>query len=249
MDWGLVLAVVLLAALAAIMFLFLSGVRIFGGEYTFGATTTTTTSPMQAATTTTQPGPITTTTIVSEYASTENYGTLAWLEKRTFDLVNDERAGMGLERLLWNEEIADVCRLHSKDMADHYYLFNESVYNVHTGSDGSNSSYRLIRDGVLYWNLTGENVAMIQTTRMGMEEVAQEAVEGWMDSPTHRANILRPEFDEAGMGARTSNDTYYFTQDFIGRVTCGYKQSFCCYTKGYEPWCYNPWRCVDGVCN
>jgi uncharacterized protein YkwD len=252
MDWDALLGVALLAVLAIIMFFFLSGVGVFEREYAIGTTTTT-----LATTTTARPRITTTTTLITDYASMENEGTLAWIEKRAFDLVNQERADNGLSPLKWNEQVADVCRLHSKDMMDHDFF-------AHTGSDGSNSSYRLIRDGILYWNQTGENIArisgiysyikniqgdIIETNYKSQEDIAQDAVDGWMESPTHRANILRADFDEAGMGVKTVDDIYYFTQDFIVRVTCGYKQSPCCSTKGYYPWCYNPWKCVDGVCN
>ena len=208
---------------------------------------------IQSTTTTTQK---TTEATGLEYASNETNGTLEWLEKRTFDLVNYERTSRGLNALKWNEEIAEVCRMHSKDMADNNFF-------SHTGSDGSNSSYRLFRSGVYYWNLTGENIAkvssmesyivnsrgeIIKKNYRSLEEIAQTAVEGWMNSPEHRTNILRSEFDEAGMGVYEFNESYYFTQNFIRRVQCGYKGGHCCETEGYLPWCYEPWECVDNGC-
>jgi uncharacterized protein YkwD len=36
-----------------------------------------------------------------------------------------------------------------------------------------------------------------------------------MDSPGHRANILRPVFTETGIGVWRDGDQYYFTQLFM----------------------------------
>jgi len=206
-------------------------------------------------TTTTGVMPTTTTTIV-EYAANETNDTLEWLEKRVFDLVNYERTSRGLHGLKWDEEIAEVCRLYSKDMADNDFF-------SHTGSDGSNSTDRLLRGGVYYWNLTGENIAkvsiiesylvntrgeVVETRYKTFEQLAQDAVDGWMESPNHRANVLHSEFDEAGMGVAEFNDSYYFTENFIVRVHCGFKGGACCETSGHLPWCYTPWKCEANVC-
>jgi uncharacterized protein YkwD len=52
-----------------------------------------------------------------------------------------------------------------------------------------------------------------------------KAVEGWMKSPGHRANILRPEFTEVGVGVAyeapingSHGRSAVYTTDFGGRV-------------------------------
>jgi len=180
--------------------------------------------------------------------------------------VNEERTTRGLGELKWNDEVATVCRAHSEDMAVHGFF-------SHTGSDGSNTSVRLKSAELYYWNLSGENILMqsgidyYTTNFLGkikkveyktFEEIAHEAAEGWMNSTSHRENILTAGFDESGMGVYVlegaldkssfSNVSYYFTQDFITRVDCGYKGGSCCKTVGYLPWCYVPWKCANNVC-
>jgi uncharacterized protein YkwD len=248
-KWTVVSIALLILVFSAVIYL-MSDMGIIEREYILGTTTTTQTTSTTITTTTTA-------TIPDEHTETEENDTLEWLERRTFDLVNVERTSRGLAPLVWNEEISEVGRMHSKDMADNDFF-------SHTGSDGSNSSYRLIRDNVYYWNQTGENIAkisgvysrvrnafgeVIEINYKSFEDIAQDTVDGWMDSPDHRANILRTEFNEAGMGIKASDDIYYLTQQFILRVSCGYKQALCCETEGYYPWCYDPWDCVDGVCN
>jgi len=42
-------------------------------------------------------------------------------------------------------------------------------------------------------------------------------MQGWMNSPGHRANILNSSFTQLGVGVATdSNGRIYWTQQFIG---------------------------------
>ncbi|MCL1878602.1 MAG: stalk domain-containing protein [Defluviitaleaceae bacterium] len=97
-------------------------------------------------------------------------------EQRVFVLANNERAAYGLPPLLWQDRIAGAARLHSRDMRDNDFL-------DHTGSDGSDVSERLAREGVTSWISWSENVAMGHTS-------PEDLVRSWMDSPGHRGNIL-----------------------------------------------------------
>ena len=79
------------------------------------------------------------------------------------------------------------------------------------------------------------------------DELAKETVEGWMNSPGHRANILNEKYNEAGMGVAIINGYVISTEVFIKRVNCGYFESNCCQEKNYY-YCYAPNQCQDGVC-
>ena len=47
------------------------------------------------------------------------------------------------------------------------------------------------------------------------EEIAQNAVSGWMSSPGHRQNILDSSYDRAGVGIAIADDgKVLFTQNF-----------------------------------
>ncbi len=81
------------------------------------------------------------------------------------------------------------------------------------------------------------------------EQLAQDTVRGWMDSPGHRENILTPDFDEAGVGIAYVNGYIIATQDFIKRASCGFKNGACCEKEGYYPYCYEPLECVNNVCS
>ena len=53
-----------------------------------------------------------------------------------------------------------------------------------------------------------ENIAMGQRT-------AAEVVEGWMNSPGHKANIMNASYTHIGVGL--SDSGYYWTQQFISK--------------------------------
>jgi uncharacterized protein YkwD len=59
----------------------------------------------------------------------------------------------------------------------------------------------------------GENLAMAA----GAADPVTVAVEGWMESDSHRENILRGDWEETAVGVCIDGDTFYFTQVFLER--------------------------------
>ncbi len=98
--------------------------------------------------------------------------------------------------------LSEAALLHSKDMAAHDAL-------SHEGSDGSSPSTRVGAAGYR-WATVGENVAAGPPT-------ADDVVNGWLDSPSHCANIMNPHFTEMGEAwIRRVDSSYgiYWTQVF-----------------------------------
>jgi len=106
------------------------------------------------------------------------------LEVRMLELVNAERAREGLKPLAADPEAAEVARAHSRDMLARGYF-------SHYSPEGGTLSERLRKGGVRYL-LAGENLAYAQTL--------PRAHQGLMNSPGHRANILKPQFGRVGIG-------------------------------------------------
>lgn len=106
------------------------------------------------------------------------------LEARMLELVNEERAKEGLQPLKADPELAEVARLHSRDMFARGYF-------AHVTPDGKDPFDR-IRAARVRFITAGENLALAQTIRI--------AHTGLMNSPGHRANILRPAFGRVGIG-------------------------------------------------
>lgn len=126
------------------------------------------------------------------------------LEMEAFNLVNAERAAHGLPPLSMTRALRSVARAHSQDMADNDFF-------SHTNLDGQSPFDRMRAAGIEY-RTAGENIGW-----NNYPNPAEIAVQGWMDSPGHRANILRESFTHTGMGVAVSDDgKYYFTQVFAG---------------------------------
>ena len=123
----------------------------------------------------------------------------ATLEQSVFTQINNYRASQGLPALTRNSAIENQARIHSQNMA------NGTVPFGHTGF-----SERIKAVGIPY-SSAGENVAYNQ----GYNDPATTAVQGWLKSPGHLANI-RGNFEKTGIGvASNSRGEIYFTQIFF----------------------------------
>jgi uncharacterized protein YkwD len=133
--------------------------------------------------------------------------TVPTLEHEAFDLINARRAVQGLPQLTWSDEVAKVARLHSQNMAG-YKFFS------HQGLDGLMVNERADKAGLNKWRAIGENIAFMR----GYQHPAEFAVECWMESVSHRSNLLRADWKESAIGvAQASDGSYYFTQVFLIR--------------------------------
>lgn len=129
------------------------------------------------------------------------------VERTTFQLMNSERAMKGLAPLRWNDTLADVARLHSQNMAANNFF-------SHRGVDGLMVDDRAAGYGVVEWRAIGENIAYLK----GYDQPEAIAVEKWMNSSSHRRNMLSDQWTESAIGvAQTPDGTYYFTQVFLVR--------------------------------
>jgi uncharacterized protein YkwD len=103
--------------------------------------------------------------------------------------------------LKWNATMGEAALEHSRDMA------HEAILS-HQGSDGSTVGKRLTRAGYI-WTLAGENIMLGVGT-------AEEAVQGWVDSPGHCVNLMNPAFTEMGAAYAVDNErrggNIYWTQ-------------------------------------
>lgn len=109
------------------------------------------------------------------------------LEEQMLELVNRERAAAGLKPLEADPELTEVARRHSADMFARGYF-------SHYTPDGKDPFERM-RESNVRFRTAGENLALAPTLQL--------AHTGLMNSPGHRANILRPEFGRVGIGIVT----------------------------------------------
>ena len=113
-----------------------------------------------------------------------NYRPRPDLEAQMLELVNQERAAAGLAPLAPDPEMTEVARRHSADMFERGYF-------SHQTPDGK-SPFDRMRESEVRFITAGENLALAPTLQI--------AHTGLMNSPGHRANIMRPQFGRLGIG-------------------------------------------------
>ena len=107
-------------------------------------------------------------------------------------LVNQERTSRGLRPLKSNRHLARAARNHANDMVARGYFSHDSM-------NGNSFVDRIRKAGYVparAFPSLGEDLAW----GSGSLGTPREIVQGWMESPGHRANILNPRFREGGMG-------------------------------------------------
>jgi uncharacterized protein YkwD len=122
--------------------------------------------------------------------------TLSKEEQAVVELTNEERAKEKLIQLKPNRSLFHVARAHSRNMAKQKSL-------SHT-LDGKDAAQR-IRDSDYDYLEMAENIAS------GTKLSPKGVLALWMKSDLHKANILKPEVNEIGVGISTNDDgeTYY----------------------------------------
>jgi uncharacterized protein YkwD len=105
-------------------------------------------------------------------------------EKYMFALVNKERTSRGLKELIFDDSLRDVGRSHCEDMFKRGYF---SHYTL----EGLSPSDRINQAGITYADV-GENISLSPNTDIAMQ--------GLMNSPGHKANILFTGFGKVGIG-------------------------------------------------
>jgi len=124
---------------------------------------------------------------------------LAPHEQALLDATNQARMKEGLVTLRPARLLMNAAREHAANMSKQNILSHEL--------DGKNVDQRVKERGYTYFNV-GENIAYNDAT-------PEAAVESWMNSPGHRANILKKDFSEIGVGtARNEQGEPYYTQVF-----------------------------------
>ena len=137
------------------------------------------------------------------YGKLDSYINVSEFEHGVFRLTNIERVRHGLPLLIWDDNLADIARAHSRDLA-----YND-IFD-HIGSDGSDGGVRLARSGIKY-RLWAENLS-------GGINSPEAAVKAWMNSPEHRVNILNGNLTHLGVGfyhTENSEWLYYAAQKFV----------------------------------
>jgi len=116
--------------------------------------------------------------------------------------VNNFRSENGVGPLVWCPNLMTSALGHSADMANRQFF-------DHVNPDGDDPFARMLAAG--YGENGGENIAV------GYETL-DSVMEGWINSPGHRANLLEPGYVDFGeghnVGLYQGSSAIYWTQNF-----------------------------------
>ena len=144
---------------------------------------------------------------------------MAELETRLGRLVEDARRKLEPKArpLQLDDALVKIARARATDMAAKKYLAS-------TAPDGKTSASLLMEADAQYQGLLGENVAaQYYVTQSGVDPAifAQRFLDTWLESQTHRDNMIFAEYDRAGVGAAVNDDTVYVSLLFSTTTKMG----------------------------
>ncbi len=122
-------------------------------------------------------------------------------EAETLELINEYRKKNGLTDLKPIKSLQDVSKLKAEDLVNYEY-FSHTSPNLGT-------PFEMLKNNGIYYKVAGENLAGNTTP--------QRAVEAWINSESHRDNILDGRFQYTGVYVIDS-EVYgkVFVQIFMG---------------------------------
>lgn len=123
-------------------------------------------------------------------------------EQEVFDLINAKRVANGLSLLKIDDEVQNVARIKAQDMVDsNYFSHTSPIYG---------SPFNMLKNFGISYKTAGENIAG-NSSNSG-------AVNAWMNSEGHRANILNSSFNYTGIGVvKSPKYGKIYVQMFIGK--------------------------------
>lgn len=123
-------------------------------------------------------------------------------EKEVFNLINQQRTNNGLSALKEDNEVQRVARIKAEDMVtNNYFSHTSPTYG---------SPFDMLKSFKISYKTAGENIAA-NSSNSG-------AVNAWMNSSGHKANILNSSFNYTGIGVvNSSKYGKIFVQIFIGK--------------------------------
>ena len=129
------------------------------------------------------------------------------VEARVVTLTNETRAKSGLQALATETRLTDTARAFAGVVANTGRLDHDA--------DGTTPADRVKKRGYVYC-IVAENLGMEYSSGgFTPERLSRNFVTGWMESPTHRDNILQPDVTEIGVGvSRNKAGEYYAVQVF-----------------------------------
>ena len=127
------------------------------------------------------------------------------MERAATEFSNETRRQAGKKSLTLDSALTEVARFHSHDMGVRNYL-------AHRSPDGISHLHRVALWHRRLIGLVGENLYEARMYSQDHVALARMVVQGWLKSPSHRANLLQTDLTHIGIGVEQQGDVIRFTQ-------------------------------------
>lgn len=114
---------------------------------------------------------------------------------KVLTLINKERKKKKLSQLKMTQGLIGVANRRAAEI---------SLYYAHSRPNGEKNPFKMYK----WKHYVGENIALNQQT-------PEQVVKCWMNSPSHRKNILNKKFNSVGIGCFKVNGYIYWEQFFV----------------------------------
>lgn len=122
-------------------------------------------------------------------------------EKLVLDLINEQRKTEGLPELKFDSRLMKLAKLKTEDMLKENYISHNS--------DRYGKVFDMIEVNDIEYKIAGENIARNLN--------AERAVNAWMNSMSHKENILEEKYQYTGISVVKDKEYgYLFVQIFMG---------------------------------
>lgn len=123
-------------------------------------------------------------------------------EKTILSLINEERKKAGLIELSIDDKLQKIAHLKAEDMVNNnYFAHNSPTYG---------SPFDMMKNNGITYRAAGENIAGNPSLK--------NAVASWMNSASHKENVLSNNYNYVGIGVVPSQKYgYIIVAMFIGK--------------------------------
>lgn len=133
--------------------------------------------------------------------------TLRDIGRYVHHFTNRTRKARSLDTLTWDNTLSRVACAHTRDMIQRDFF-------QHGNPDGENPRDRVARLHRRFIGGVAENLYGQQGIGKQGKDLAAQMIEKWMESPTHRKNIIRPGLTHIGVCVLREQNRLLATQLF-----------------------------------
>ena len=108
------------------------------------------------------------------------------------NIVNEIRAEAGLNELAWDNNLETVANVRASEISENF---------SHTRPNGRE------------WYTVNSKIQGGENLAFGFDN-AEDVVEAWMNSPTHKDNILYEDFEKVAISIYEEDGVYYYAQEY-----------------------------------